>query len=54
MLHLFLTATFPLSIAVSSLSAGDNVVVLSLVGSGGSTATVRFTVTLGKQVTLTV
>ena len=47
---LFLTATFPLSIAVSSLSAGDNMVVLSLEGSGSSTATATFTITLSKHI----
>ena len=48
--HLFLTAVFPLSLAVSSLSPGDNEVVVSLGGSGGSSATTRFTITLGKHV----
>jgi hypothetical protein len=40
------TAVFPLSLAVSSLSPGENAVVVLLEGSGGSTLTVRFNITL--------
>ena len=47
MLYLFLTATFPLSILVSSLMEGENVIDVILVGSEGSTATARFNVRLG-------
>jgi hypothetical protein len=40
-------AVFPLSLTVSSLSPGDNEIVVSLEGSGGFTALARFTITLG-------
>ena len=41
---------FPLSLAVSSLNLGANEIVIVLEGSGGSQATARFTVTLGKHI----
>ena len=43
------TATLPLVIPLSSLMVGENEILLTIVGSEGSSTNVRFTLTLGKK-----